>query len=206
MKYDAIVVASGKGNRANLGFNKVLYVMKNGKTVLENACHLFFEDEDCKKVILVTNDEVPFNNEKLKIVPGGKERYLSVKNGLDKVDSEYVLIHDGARPFLNKEDLSKLKNSLIGWNGSILVTKATDTIKYVEEDTIKKTINRENIYYALTPQGFKTQVLKDGYRILNLEGITDDAQILEKLGVDVRIIEGSKSNIKLTNKEDFENI
>lgn len=206
MKYDAIVVASGKGSRADLGFNKVLFVMKNGKTVLENACHLFLEDEDCNKVILVTNDEVPFNNDKLTIVEGGKERYLSVKNGLDKVTSEYVLIHDGARPFLNEFDLKRLKNSILGWNGAILATKATDTIKYVVDDVIRKTLNREEIYYALTPQAFKSEVLKDGYKILNLEGITDDAQIAEKLGLDVKIVEGSKTNIKLTNKEDFENI
>lgn len=206
MKYDAIVVASGKGSRADLGFNKVLFVMKNGKTVLENSCHLFLEDEDCEKLIVVTNDEVPFKSDKLIIVNGGKERYLSVKNGLDKVDSEYVLIHDGARPFLNEFDLKKLKNSILGWNGAILATKATDTIKYVLDDVVRKTLNREEIYYALTPQAFKTQVLKDGYTILNLEGITDDAQIAEKLGLDVKIVEGSKTNIKLTNKEDFENI
>lgn len=206
MKYDAIVVASGKGSRADLGFNKVLFVMKNGKTVLENSCHLFLEDEDCEKLIVVTNDEVPFKSDKLIIVNGGKERYLSVKNGLDKVDSEYVLIHDGARPFLNEFDLKKLKNSILGWNGAILATKATDTIKYVVDDVVRKTLNREEIYYALTPQAFKTQVLKDGYTILNLEGITDDAQIAEKLGLDVKIVEGSKTNIKLTNKEDFENI
>lgn len=206
MKYDAIVVASGKGARADLGFNKVLFEMKNGKTVLQNACHLFLEDEDCDKVIIVTNDEVPFNHDKLVIVPGGEERYLSVKNGLDKVDSEYVLIHDGARPFLNEFDLRRLKNSILGWNGAILACKATDTIKYVVDDVVRKTLNREEIYYAQTPQAFKSEVLKDGYKILNLEGITDDAQIAEKLGLDVRIVEGSKTNIKLTNKEDFENI
>lgn len=206
MKYDAIIVASGKGNRANLGFNKVFYVMKNNKTVLENACHLFFEDDDCNNVILVTNEKIPFSNNKLIIVQGGEERYLSVENGLKKVTSEYVLIHDGARPFLTLEDLKKLKNGLLGWDGAILVSKATDTIKYVEDGVIRRTINRDNIYYALTPQGFKSDVIKDGYRILNLEGITDDAQILEKLGLDVRIIEGSKSNIKLTKPEDFINI
>ena len=110
MKYDAIVVASGVGKRANLGFNKVLFVMKNNKTVLENACSLFFEDEDCEKVIVVTNDEIDFANDKMLIVDGGKERYDSVSNGLKEVTNEYVLIHDGARPFLCKEDLEKLKN------------------------------------------------------------------------------------------------
>ena len=206
MKYDAIVVAGGVGKRADLGFNKVFYMMKNGKTVLENACHLFFEDEDCLKVIVVTSDEVPFCEQKLILVDGGKERYNSVLNGLNEVTSEYVLIHDGARPFLNKTDLENVKKTLEGKDGVLLAKKATDTIKYVEDGVIKKTIDRNFIYQALTPQAFRTDVIKEAYAKVDLTNVTDDTQAVEMLGKEVLIVEGDKTNIKLTDKEDFENI
>lgn len=206
MKYDAVIVASGVGKRANLGFNKVLYVMKNKKTVLENACSLFIEDRDCEKVIVVTNENINLNNIKVIVTKGGESRYDSVVNGLKLVNSEYVLIHDGARPFLTREELEKVKDALNKDDGVILATKAIETIKYVEDGYIVKTINRDNIYAAQTPQGFKTEVIKKAYQDVDYNGVTDDASVLEKLGLKVKIVEGNKTNIKLTNSEDFENI
>jgi len=203
MKYDAIVVASGIGKRADLGFNKVLFVMKNGKTVLENSCHLFIEDEDCGQVIVVTNEDIKFDNSKVKVISGGKERYNSVLNGLNEVKSDYVLIHDGARPFLSKSDLEKVKEAVFKYDGALLAIKATNTIKYVEDGFIKETINRENIYGAQTPQAFKVDLLRKAFSMIDLSGITDDASVFEKAGYPVRIVEGESYNIKLTNKEDF---
>ena len=206
MKYDAIVVAGGSGKRANLGFNKVLFKMKNGKTVLENACSLFIEDVDCIKLIVVTNEKISFDSPKVIVVNGGKERYISVKNGLEKVTNEYVLIHDGARPFLSKEDLENLKKELMNNDGAILAYKSIDTVKYVKDEFVDRTINRDNIYLALTPQGFKSNLLKKAYDINIFENITDDASLFERCGYKVKIVIGNKDNKKLTNKEDFLNI
>lgn len=206
MKYDAIIVAGGVGKRADLGFNKVLFKMKNGKTVLENACSCFIEDDDCLKVIVVTNEDIKIASNKVNIVKGGKERYESVLNGLALVTSPYVLIHDGARPFLDIEDLNNLKEAVSKDNYAILAKKAVDTIKYVNDGYIDKTIDREHIYYALTPQAFKSVDLKKAYENIDLRGITDDASIMEKYGYKVKIVESKRPNIKLTNKEDFLNI
>ena len=206
MKYDAIIVAGGVGKRADLGFNKVLFKMKNGKTVLENACSCFIEDDDCLKVIVVTNEDIKIASNKVNIVKGGKERYESVLNGLALVTSPYVLIHDGARPFLDIEDLNNLKEAVSKDNYAILAKKAVDTIKYVNNGYIDKTIDREHIYYALTPQAFKSVDLKKAYENIDLRGITDDASIMEKYGCKVKIVESKRPNIKLTNKEDFLNI
>lgn len=206
MKYDAIIVAGGVGKRADLGFNKVLFKMKNGKTVLENACSCFIEDNDCLKVIVVTNEDIKIASNKVNIVKGGKERYESVLNGLALVTSPYVLIHDGARPFLDIEDLNNLKEAVSKDNYAILAKKAVDTIKYVNDGYIDKTIDREHIYYALTPQAFKSVDLKKAYENIDLRGITDDASIMEKYGYKVKIVESKRPNIKLTNKEDFLNI
>ena len=75
MKYDAVVVANGNSERAKLGFNKAFFVMKNSKTVLENACEVFINDEDCQHIIVVTNEkENVFKNNKLIIIDGGERR------------------------------------------------------------------------------------------------------------------------------------
>lgn len=207
MKYDAVVVASGNSVRADLGFNKVFFVMKNNKTVLENACEVFINDEDCQKIIVVTNEkEKVFNNKKIEVIEGGKERKDSVKNGLTKTTSEYVFIHDGARPFLNKQDVEKLKEALNETDGAILVSKNVNTIKEVKNGFIEKTLDREYVYNALTPQAFKTSLIKEAYNTLDLSGITDDSLIFEKKGYKVKAIEGDPTNIKLTNRKDFENI
>jgi len=202
MKYDAIVVAGGKGNRANLGYNKAFFVMENGKTVLENSCHLFIEDKDCTKVIVVCNEELPFNNEKIEVVSGGKERKDSVQNGLSKVVSEYVFIHDAARPFLHKEMLEELKKEVIN-NSVILARKASDTIKLVIDLSIEKTIDRDLIYMAETPQCFKSELIKECYKKCEGINFTDDASLVESLGYEVKIVEDKYDNKKLTFKEDF---
>ena len=186
MKYDAIVVASGNSERAKLGFNKVFFVMKNKKTVLENACNVFINDVDCEHIIVVTNnqDQV-FKNDKVILINGGQERYNSVINGLSKVTSEYVFIHDGARPFIEKEDIEKLKEALSSFDGAILVSKNINTIKQIKDGVIEKTLDREYVYNALTPQAFKTSLIKEAYNKVDLKGITDDSLVFEKYGLKV---------------------
>lgn len=207
MKYDAVVVASGKGKRAKLGINKVFYVMKNHKTVLENACKVFINDKDCKQIIVVTNNiNKVFKHNKVTIVKGGKERKDSVKNGLAKVNSDYVFIHDGARPFIKKEDINKIKKELKISDGVILASKNVNTVKLVKNGKVVKTLDRNYIYNALTPQAFKTKKLIKAYNETNLSNVTDDSSVFENMGYKVKVIEGDSSNIKLTKKEDFKNI
>ena len=206
MKYDAIVVASGVGKRSGLKTNKIVYRMKNGKTVLENSCHLFVEDKDCRKVIAVSRELLSFDSPNLVYVKGGDRRCDSVYNGLKEATSKVVLIHDGVRPFLKQSDLTKLKKAMEKHDGAILAHKAIQTVKYVEKGTVVKTIDREKIYCAMTPQAFKTDLIKKAYDSVDLDNATDDASVFEKASYKVKIVEGSKSNIKLTYKEDFENI
>lgn len=209
MKYDVIIVASGKGERANLGYNKAFYKMKDGRTVLECSASLFIEDNDCQNVIVVTSEDCindVFKNNKVITTLGGKQRKDSVENGLAKATSEYVLIHDAARPFLNKESLGELKKQIEINGAAILAKKAVDTIKVVENNKITKTLDRNYIYLAETPQGFKTALIKDCYS--KCEGIdfTDDASLVESLGHDVYVVEDRFNNKKLTTQEDFNNL
>ena len=206
MFYDVVIVASGKGQRANLGYNKAFYKMKDGRTVLECSASLFMEDEDCKNIIVVTNEEYieqVFKNDKVICTIGGKERRNSVENGLKLVQSEYVLIHDAARPFLNRLSLEELKNELEISGACILAKKATDTIKVVENNKIIKTLDRNSIYMAETPQAFKSDLLKKCYKESENIIFTDDASLVESLGYEVSIVEDKFNNKKLTNEMDF---
>ena len=209
MKYDVIIVASGKGERAKLGYNKAFFKMKDGRIVLERSASLFIEDEDCQNIIVVTSEdclEQVFKNDKVITTLGGKERKDSVANGLKKVTSDYVLIHDAARPFLNIESLKELKEEIERHNAAILAKKAIDTIKVVNEGKIEKTLDRNTIYLAETPQGFKTELIKKCYSECEGKTFTDDASLLETLGYDVYIVEDKFNNRKLTSKEDFDNL
>lgn len=208
IKYDAIVVASGKGARLNLGYNKVFYKLDENTTILDMASRCFVEDEDCQNVIVVTNEEefdLVKKNPKLVLVQGGKLRMDSVLNGLAKVKSDYVLIHDGARPYLDKHDLDNLKKALEDEEASILAVKVKETVKVVDDGYINKTLNRNQIYLAQTPQGFKTSAIINAFQKakgVNIE-FTDDASIAEYSGIKVKIVEGSYRNNKITYLDDL---
>lgn len=209
MNYDLVIVASGKGQRADLGYNKVFYKMKDGRSVLEHSLSLFLDDEDCKNVIVVTNEEY-FNeiidNPKIKKTSGGKERKDSVRNGLDLVTSEYVMIHDGARPFLKKETLEEIKDRLSSCDALCLGHMASDTIKVIEGNKIVKTLDRNSIFMAETPQTFKSDLIKESYKRCEDVLFTDDASLVESLGYKVEILINKFENKKLTMKEDFEKL
>ena len=206
MKYDAVVVASGKGTRMRLNFNKVFLTIGN-KTILERACLPFLEDKDCQLVVVVTqkeNFELVVKHEKILLAEGGAERKDSVCNGLALCRSRYVLIHDGARPFLESEDLEKLKNELKTCDAAILARRSTETVKRVVNGVITGTLDREQLMFAQTPQGFRRKLLKEAYASLgDRQNYTDDASVMEAYGQEVRVVPGSPRNRKITYIEDL---
>ena len=209
MQYDAVIVASGSGSRLSLGYNKVFYRFKDGKTILDKAIHLFLEDDDCQKVIVVTKPDDFAKVElrpKMQLTKGGDTRQKSVYAGLKLTASPYVLVHDAARPYLDIADLKGLKDTLQKEDAAILAVKAKDTIKTVRDGYIQKTLDRNNIYLAQTPQGAKSHILKAAYeKALNTDiPFTDEASILEYCGIAVKIVDGNYRNIKITYKEDLD--
>ncbi len=206
MKYDAVVVASGRGTRMRLNFNKVFLTIGN-KTILERACLPFLEDKDCQRVVVVTqkeNFELVVKHEKILLAEGGAERKDSVCSGLALCKSRYVLIHDGARPFLESEDLEKLKNELKTCDAAILARRSTETVKRVVNGVITGTLDREQLMFAQTPQGFRRKLLKEAYASLGeRQNYTDDASVMEAYGQEVRVVPGSPRNRKITYIEDL---
>jgi 2-C-methyl-D-erythritol 4-phosphate cytidylyltransferase len=143
-----------------------------------------------------------------RVVPGGATRAESVKRGLQAVraaTAEIVAVHDGVRPFVTVEEIDNTVEAARRDGAAILATPATDTIKLVDGKTIVKTLDRGNLRRALTPQCFRYDLLRRAYEQVDVAdpSLTDDSLLVERLGHNVTIVEGSARNIKITTPHDL---
>ena len=222
----AVVLAAGQGKRMGTETAKQ-YLLLDGKPVLYYALQAF-EQSEVDTVILVTGkDEIEycqkeivdfFGFRKVKaVVPGGKERYHSVACGLqalEKAETELVLIHDGARPFVTPEIIHKLIAETRAKEACVIGTPVKDTIKIADEQgRCAQTPPRNKVWAVQTPQSFLFDLVSDAYgRLLEKEEelltqglqITDDAMVVEHMtDRKVYLVEGDYTNIKLTTPEDL---
>lgn len=211
MNYSAIVLCAGKGSRSGLSYNKMLYRFKD-KTVYEMTMEIFLNDDRCKQIVVVTKeDEISdlkklISSSKIDYTFGGKERQDSVYNGLQIVNQEYVLIHDGARPYLKKENIDDLLLCLNNNDACLLWVPVKDTIKMCKDGNVIETLPRETLMQAQTPQAFKTSIIKDCYKLGKINNFvaTDDASLVEHFKVaPVKVVIGSYENIKITTPDDL---
>lgn len=217
-KYTAIVLAAGSGRRMNSDVHKQ-YLLIQGKPVLYYSLKQF-EDSTVDEIVLVVGkDEVDYCRKEIvekydfakvkKIVEGGRERYHSVYEGLKQAqDADYVLIHDGARPFVDQNIIRRCMQEVKRSEACVVGMPVKDTIKIVDEDGYaKETPDRKNVWMIQTPQTFSRPLITDAYAsMLKNEdtAITDDAMVLERTkGKKVKLIEGSYRNIKITTPEDL---
>ena len=218
MKFTAIVLSAGKGSRMNSGTHKQ-YLLLNGRPVITYSLEAF-EKSPVDEVILVTGQgEEEYCRKEIveaygfskvgKIVAGGKERYHSVFCGLQAVtDTDYVLIHDGARPFVTEEIIARTMETVRNTNACVVGMHVKDTIKITDEkDIVKETPERNNVWMVQTPQAFSCPLISHAYEKMLLQedaAITDDAMVVEKMcQVPVTLIEGRDRNIKITTPEDM---
>ena len=213
MNYSVIVLAAGRGSRTNLDYNKVFYTFENGQTVLNKSLSVFLSDDDCKQVVLVCADyEKDYVTEKyrydsrIQIVTGGKTRQDSVYNGLQVVNQDYVMIHDGARPFVDQEWIVNLKQTLETEYACLLMVPSVDTTKIVVDGYVKESLERKLVYHAQTPQCFKTDLIKECHQLARNKQVeaTDDAQLVEWFSkTRVKVVLSSFTNKKITLPEDL---
>ncbi|MGL5979083.1 MAG: 2-C-methyl-D-erythritol 4-phosphate cytidylyltransferase [Erysipelotrichaceae bacterium] len=208
MNYSVVVLAAGSGTRANLGYNKLLYVMED-KTILEHTLAIFLADKRCVQIIVThaasDADLVALmQGYPVQLVQGGKTRQESVYLALQHVTSEHVLIHDGARPYLAQADLDRLLVAVEAHQAAILGVPVKDTIKVVTDGIIDHTPHRASLWQAQTPQGFETELIQAAYAdaIAHHKACTDDASVLETTRY-VHMVEGSYENIKITTPDDL---
>ncbi len=216
-----IILAAGQGKRMNTDKNKQ-FMEVEGKPILAYTIEAFLKTNIIDEIIIVINSsEIELITEKVlkkyfkkkysefKIIIGGEQRYNSVYNGLKSLDekSEYVLIHDGARPLVSTYEINKSIEGLVVNGACVLGVKAKNTYKQVDNQlNVINTIPRESLYSILTPQSFHKSIIVAAYNlgINDAIGITDDGMMVEKFGeIPVKIIEGSYENIKITTPEDL---
>lgn len=213
-----IIPAAGVGRRMGTNTPKQ-YLLLNEKTVIEHTLDVFNTHDSVSEIIVAVSKEdgywpsLDLNLSKpLHKVNGGTERCDSVLNGLkfleDKAENnDWVLVHDAARPCLRKEDLTLLLETLQEHEvGGILAVPVRDTMKRsIGENIIKETVERENLWHALTPQMFRYGLLKDALvsALNNNEVITDEASAIELAGYQPVLVEGHADNLKITRPEDL---
>ncbi len=218
MKADTVIVSAGKGHRFTEGKKKQFHFLA-GKPILAHTLDKFETCPLIRSVLLVVGQEdmdfclkeviEKYKFQKIsQIVPGGKRRQESVKNGMDVLpkDTDIVVIHDGVRPFVTKAMIEDSIHSAIRYGAVVLAMPVKDTIKMSNPDgTVLKTLDRESLWQVQTPQTFQVNIIKEAYHRATEDGFigTDDASLVERMGVKVHILPGSYTNIKITTPEDL---
>ena len=208
----AIVPAAGIGSRMGADCPKQ-YLTLAGKTILEHTLGCLLSHPAIARVIvaLAPHDEwfeqlAMAADPRILRVEGGIERAYSVLNALHVAQGKWVLVHDAARPCLCHGDLDKLIATAMACDGAILGSRVRDTMKRTDgAGNIVATVEREQLWHALTPQMFPTLALKRALEEGLLLGaiITDEASAMERAGFAVRMVEGRADNIKVTRPEDL---
>lgn len=218
-KSTAIVLAAGQGKRMGTKIQKQFLVV-GGHPVLYYSLRCFQESSRISEIILVTEEGfVSYCKKEIvdrygftkvaAVVPGGKERYDSVYAGLLACEgTDYVFIHDGARPFLTEDILERGLAAVKETGACVVGMPSKDTVKLADEDrNVKETPDRNTVWTIQTPQIFRYDLIRSAHESVrkgDMSKITDDAMVVEQeTGVRVRLCEGSYRNIKITTPEDL---
>lgn len=209
----AVVVAGGSGRRVGGGVRKQ-YLEVAGEPLLLRAVRPFLRHPGVGSVVVVLPPEDAASPPSwlaqtgVRVVPGGEERGDSVRNGLlaTPEDAPVVLVHDGARPFVSAEVITRVLEAARS-GAAIAAVPVADTIKEVDADgTVRATPDRSRLWAAQTPQGFPRALLLDVHARADAEGFraTDDAALCERYGIPVRVVEGDPGNLKVTRPADLD--
>lgn len=214
----AIVVAAGSGVRLGGRVPKAMVAI-NSRPAVIYSLDVLSRHPGIREIILVVNSTMllpvssaikKYRIKRIKsVVLGGARRQDSVLNGLRAVavDSQLVLVHDAARPFINKAMVSALIKEAKKSQAAIAAVPVKNTVKesVVRRSSfvVRRTIDRQNLWEVQTPQVFKKSLLLSAYKRFGKGDVTDDAMLVEKMGRPVKIVPGAYSNIKITTPEDL---
>lgn len=217
MKVTAIIVSAGKSKRIKDKLPKQ-FMKIEGKPILSHTLEIFEKCKEIDEIILVVPqdwltycstevvDKYGFKKIK-KVISGGEKRQDSVYKALLVLprDTSIVVIHDGVRPLIKPSKITESIKMCKECKAVILAVPVKETVKRIEDGSVYTTLNRERLWIAQTPQTFDYKILLDAFEKAKTDGFvgTDDASLVERLGVGVKIIEGDYDNVKITTLEDL---
>jgi len=219
MKAAAIITAAGSGERMG-GSIKKPYILLQGIPLLARTLQVFAQAPDIAELIVTVGPgQEDFCRQQVitgcaiakpvTVVAGGQRRQDSVRNGLAAVSEsvDMIMIHDGARPFVTVPMIGDALEETRHKRATTMAVPVKDTVTIVAKDTavIQQTLERDCLYLIQTPQTFERELICEAHRRACAEGFagTDDASLVERLGVPVTVIMGSYDNIKITTQEDL---
>ncbi|MEH7223802.1 2-C-methyl-D-erythritol 4-phosphate cytidylyltransferase [Bacillus sp. JJ1566] len=216
MDYQVVIPAAGQGKRMNAGKNKQFIELASIPVII-HTLRVFEHDPMCSGIILVINKDEQRIFEELvqtyhikkgiSFIQGGGERQYSVYNGLQAVkNTDIVLVHDGARPFLKRKHVHELVNVATKKGAAVLAVPVKDTIKRVSHDLyVEETVERSSLWAIQTPQAFHVSILQEAHKLAKKEAYlgTDEASLVERIPKQVYIVKGDYLNIKLTTPDDL---
>ncbi len=212
-----VIVAAGKSSRMGVKADKA-FLSLGTKPVLAYSMVAFEKCDDIDRIILVVRKDRMaaargmvqlFGCSKVKkVVAGGSSRQVSVTNGLAQLsdDAKIVAVHDGARPCVTPDLISKTVKSAKRYGSGVAAVKITDTVKFVDKGHIVlKTVDRDKLWAVQTPQAFKVELLQEAFGAVRKKGVTvtDEASAVELVAEDVRLVSADLSNIKVTSPDDL---
>jgi 2-C-methyl-D-erythritol 4-phosphate cytidylyltransferase len=211
-----VVVAAGKGSRMGTTERKQ-YLLLREKPIIVYALETFQAMAEMEAIVVVVGaEDVERTSEYVRrygltkvsaVVSGGEERQHSVYRGLQHLDTEWVLVHDGVRPFITAEKALQCWQEAHNTGAAVLAVPVKDTIKVADSSgCVASTPDRRSLWAIQTPQAFRLSELKSAHEHALAEAFvgTDDASLIERLGRTVRIVEGDYRNLKITTPDDLE--
>jgi len=218
MFVSVVIVAAGRGKRMGESINKV-FLNLNGKPVLYHTINAFENLPVVQEIILVVSKgDIKYCEENIvnkfrfakvkKIVEGGEERQQSVFNGLMSVNEKatIIAIHDGARPLITSEVILQAIEAAYLYKAVGVGVPVKDTIKVVNnQNVVINTPDRRTLWSIQTPQVFEKEIILNAHKKAIADGFagTDDTVLIERMGIDVMLVEGDYKNIKITTPEDL---
>lgn len=212
MKLYALIVAGGSGKRMGAEVPKQ-FLELGGRPLLMHTIERFKQFDSSIEIITVLPENQIRNWMELQekysfsidqtMVKGGKTRFHSVRNGLEFIETPgLIAIHDGVRPFVSRDTIKRCFDAAEHLGNAIPVIPPSDALRLISDD-MSSPLNRLQVRLVQTPQVFNTDLIIKAYKQEYMPEFTDDASVLERMGIHINLVDGNRENIKITNPEDM---
>ena len=211
IKRSVIITAGGIGRRAGNVIPKQFLLIGNLPILAHTINEFYLFDNALEIVVTLPNDWVDYWKSLINsigftvphsIVVGGAERFHSIKNALTTVHGEHIAVHDGVRPFVSAETIERCFSSLEKFEAVVPVIELKDTIRQGDANN-NFAVDRKNFRIIHTPQCFHAEIIRRAYCQEFTDNITDDASLVEQLGVKIHFVSSNQENIKITDQFDL---